>query len=175
MYAYYHQAAAKMDARSLKTLHRVEENDDTLTELRIGKYHNQDGSFTSEESNDFCKLGAAIGKNTQLQKLVISLRNTALTVADKEFYDGLRCNSSICEVAINGDHHHIIGSVLHEILKAIRKKEDRLSRQITSLDIQFTGLENGGDNAIAATLRRSINLKKLYLAYSDVTDVQLCQ
>ena len=74
-----------MDKRSVNTLRKIERNLNyaAWTELLIGRalkklligraYDKVDGSFNSSNSEDFSRLGAAIGNNTYL---------TALGVAD---------------------------------------------------------------------------------------------
>ena len=78
----------KMDSRSQQTLRRVQENDDTLTELRICR---RDGIFISTDGNDYSRLGTCIGENTHLTKLVVILRDAlrALDVTNDGFYDGI--------------------------------------------------------------------------------------
>jgi len=55
-----------MDEQSKKVLQRVEENDPTLTELDIGK----DTSFYGVTVSNLSLLGAAIGSNTHLKKVI---------------------------------------------------------------------------------------------------------
>ena len=76
----------KMDTRSQETLRKIEQNDAALKELRIGSYvvHIYDDAFYSSESEDYSRLGAAIGKNNHLTKLVIDddVDNGGLTVTN---------------------------------------------------------------------------------------------
>ena len=90
-----------MDGFSQETLLRVEDNDPTLTKLRIGgDYIDIDGGFFSSVGDDFSRLGDYIVENTHLTRLDISLNLAALDVANSAFYDGLKQNKSIHELEI---------------------------------------------------------------------------
>ena len=65
-----------MDERSQETLHRVEQNDATLTTLMIGTIltranggEEEVGAFSSRHGGEFSQLGAFIGQNTNLTML----------------------------------------------------------------------------------------------------------
>ena len=70
-----HGTQLKMDNRSQETLRRVQQNDDTLTELYIGNFSPtyDEQPFNSNDGRDYSRLGACIGENTRLTKLVVVL------------------------------------------------------------------------------------------------------
>ena len=61
-----------MNSNSQKTLRRIGQNDHELTELCIG-YSDTDGDFQSNDASDYSRLGAAIGNNNHLTKLLVYL------------------------------------------------------------------------------------------------------
>ena len=129
-----------MDSRALNTLRRVEQNDDTLFKLQIGDVSAD--NFNSSDGDDYSRLGAAIGNNTHLTKLIVDLHNAnSLAVEDRGFYDGLKRNSSIVAVELEGDvlggdnlniNNTIIGGVLHEVLKVYQENS-----HLTRINIKF--------------------------------------
>ena len=138
-----------MDEQSQETLHMVEQNDASLTRLFLNPtnrlqqtYHN----FNSSDGRDYSRLGAAIGANTHITTLVVTL---PLTAANGGFYDGLQRNSSIYDLGI-GDGN-IVGGVHNEILKAYQENNKYLQR----LSIVDCNLENGGNGIIATTLKNA--------------------
>ena len=161
-----------MDRLSENTLHRIEQNDDALSELRIGGSLSK-GEFHSSNSDDFSRLGAAIGNNTHLTELIVDLHRNSLAVEDRGFYDGLKRNSSIVDLILLGDNSNnnntIIGGVLHEVLKVYQEN----STLLTQISIRICNLVNGGEGAVAATLRRCIYLKCIELINCGITDEQL--
>ena len=82
-----------------ETLRKVEENDPSLTNLWMGREYS-DG-FYSIDARHYSTLGIAIGNNSHLKEVSISLRDgdhnygLALDVINREFYDGLKRNASI--------------------------------------------------------------------------------
>ena len=88
-----------MNSISQETLRRVEQNDAQFTDLWINP---TGGAFRSSDACDYSRLGVAIGNNTHLTKLRVYLRaNQALDIANNEFFDGLKRNSSINNVILN--------------------------------------------------------------------------
>ena len=163
-----------MDRLILNTLRRIEQNDATLEQFRIGG--GRSGfTFHANVGDDYSRLGTAIGNNTHITNLVIDLDENALSVEDSGFYDGLKRNSFIREVLLFGDnlnnHNFIIGGVLHEILKVYQEN----SSHLTMINIISCNLVNGGDAAVSATLRNCTNLKHIDLSYCVITDEQLLQ
>jgi len=83
--------------KSKETLQRIKQNDTTLTELQICRYtikinrHHSSGQFAK---GDFTQLGAYVGDNTSLTRLVCEEVNIG------KFCDGLRRNSSIRQLVI---------------------------------------------------------------------------
>ena len=64
-----------MDKRSRKTLRKIEQNYASLRELMIGRRFvgiSFTGAFTSSDSEDYSRLGAAIGNNTHLTRLEVA-------------------------------------------------------------------------------------------------------
>ena len=163
-----------MDIRSQETLRRVQQNDDTLTELHVGNWsETSDDPFNSNDGSDYSKLGAAIGENTNLTWLEVDLSITrlhtrvVLDVVHTGFYDGLKQNKSIYKLSVDCDGHNIVGGVVEEILKAYQENNTHL----THLHIRYAG--NIGDNAIATTLRMCTNLKVISLYCCNITGEQL--
>ena len=180
-----------MDAHSQETLRRIEQNDATLTTLRIGYTYdpearvNQDGTFYSRDSDDFSRLGASIKENTHLTDLIVLLNGYgavgftsspgvfALDLTNEEFYEGVKQNSSFqrLELDCNNRTRYFVGGVGHEILKAYRYQAK--NRKLTHLLDSRTSLANGGDDVLAAFLRSCTNLRDFSLINSDITDEQL--
>ena len=87
-----------MNRYSQETLRRVEQNDETLKELRMGHFGgvNDDGLYFSRDGNDYSRLGAFIGENTHLTTLNVNVSDVAsLSLAQEDFFEGIRRNSSI--------------------------------------------------------------------------------
>ena len=80
----------KMDKRSKKTLRKIEQNDGALKILLIGRSfvsEKYDGAFNSSNSEDFSRLGAAIGNNNHLTALGFEhFDESGLTVTNNDFF-----------------------------------------------------------------------------------------
>ena len=152
------------------TLGRVERNDITLDELSIGGYGTTNyGGFDSTDGNDYSTLGRFIGENTRLTKLLIRLHpSIALDVTDRGFFEGIKRNSSISELVLNCDGRGVVDELIYEILKAYHENNN-----LTRLCIARSDLQNGGDIAIAETLRGCTNLQEFETLNCMITDVQL--
>ena len=186
-----------MDAHSQETLRRIEQNDATLTKLRIGYNYDlqqlETGRtcwFNSRDSDDFSRLGSSIKENTHLTDLFVLLNgngvgvhdNTAFTrspgaigldLTNEEFYEGVKQNSSFqrLELDCNDRTRDFVGGVGHEILNAYRYQAK--NRKLTRLLVSRTSLANGGDDVLAAFLRSCTNLREISLINSNITDEQL--
>ena len=122
-----------MDRVSQETLRRVEENDETLTELSIRDYG--DGGIFNSTANgdDYSRLGTFIGENTHLTTLTVAeeYERPAFKNTNREFFDGLIHNTSIsvleldCLIALR--RGNIVGGVAHEILKAYKENNRYLT------------------------------------------------
>ena len=89
-----------MDSKSQKTLRQIEQNDAQFRYLRIG-YSTYDREFISIDSSDYPRLGAAIGNNTHLSSLVVNpVGAPTLDIANTEFFDGLKQNTSIRDLSL---------------------------------------------------------------------------
>ena len=163
----------KMDKHSENTLRKIEQNDDALTELLIGRSYvrnNYNGAFNSSSSEDYSRLGAAIGNNTHLSELsVADFDDRVLTVTNRRFFDGIKRNTSIHELYLDGRNRIIAGGVFHEILKAYQENNNHL----TFIRISRAQLQNGGGDIIATTLSRCTNLEEIYLYNNNITNAQL--
>lgn len=151
------------DNRSQETLRRVEQNDCTLTDIRIEHIH-----------GDFSRLGTYIGMNTYLQNFFIRLSDETVLEEDdgKAFFEGLKRNTSINDVSIKcyrNDVHNLVGGVGHEVLEVYQENNHHLTR----LEIGYCNIENGGDSIIATTVRRCFNLIGIDLHHCNITDEQL--
>ena len=161
-----------MNSKSERTLHRLEQNESTKTQLQIGGRQQLETGrtcwFNSRDGNDFSRLGAAIGENSHLTHLRFVLAGSGLDVAYQGFYDGLKRNSSIYKLEINFNHPVIEEGVGREILKAYQENNN-----LTEILINNTDLQNGGDEVVAESLRRCTNLHKVCLMNTNITDGQL--
>lgn len=86
-------------------------------------------------------------------------------------FNGLKQNTSICNLHIKGSSRNHLGDVGIEILRAYQVN----SNQLTQLTIEyFLSLQqNGGDVIVADTLRCCTNLKSIDLYKCSITDEQL--
>ena len=145
-----------MNNNSQKILLRVTQNDSTFTSLTlVGNNIQGAAKFYSGNSDDYSTLGAAIANNTQLEKLTVWLYDDLpLGVADREFYDGLKRNTSIHKLTLFGidDHNNnIAGGVGQEILKVYQENN---SHGLTYLIIN-ANLQSGGDRGYVENLQKS--------------------
>lgn len=169
-----------MDEISQETLRRVENNDDELTKLSIssivGTVSNSRNMFWSDNNNDYSRLGSSIAENTNIKHLDISLNGIqfhcsdddevyrTLQVTDRGFYDGLKCNSSISKITLRCASDILVGGVFHEILKTYQENNE----YITYLEIIMADMQNGGEHAIAETMRCCTNIQEL-----DINNIAL--
>ena len=158
-----------------ETLRRVALNNSLLTELTLDNNiysgnNDYDDEFYSDNSDDYSTLGAAIANNTHLKKLIVWLSNDLPLrgVTDREFYNGLKANSSINNLRLYCHNRNIAGGVGQEILKAYQKNGN-----LTVLDIVNANLQNGGDRVIGDTLRNCRNLQSVVLDICNITNEQL--
>ena len=96
------------------------QNDPSLIELSLdnSNIYGDDGQFHSDIGDDYSTLGVAIADNTHLKTLdVMSSNDIPLTVSDREFYDGLKSNSSISNLSLYCNYITIAGGVAQEILQ----------------------------------------------------------
>jgi len=155
---------------------RVEKNDPTLTALTIAR---RDGSsdaytrYTLSVGNDYDRLGAAIGKNSYLTDLIVSATAPTLDVSNRGFFEGLKQNTSICNLSLGGRIHNqrspLVGGIIHEILNAYQDNNNNLTR----IAIKHIVLQNGGEQILAANFRRCTNLRKIQLHRCRINDEQL--
>jgi len=83
-----------------------------------------DGSFNSSDGRDFSQLGASIGQNTRLTKLVIKLSDDiALDVTDRGFFEGIKLNSSIHELVLICDGQNTVDGVGQKLLMDYQEKK----------------------------------------------------
>ena len=125
------------------------------------------------QHNDFYRLGVAVGENTHLIELEIDVSNIIQsdTSTFQTLFDGLKHNSSICNLHIKGSSRNHLCDVGIEILRAYQVN----SNQLTHLSVTyFLSLQqNGGDGVLADTLRCCTNLKSIDLYRCRITDEQL--
>ena len=159
-----------MNTSSRETLQRITQNcDSNTTILRIGTPYTgvgvDDGEFNSREGTDFSNLGVAIGKNNHLTGLHIDLDDddTALDVSNRDFYDGLKRNTSITSLLLRS-----FRGVEREILKAFQENNN-----LTRICVSCCSLDNGVCRVITKALRQCTNLKFIEVYYCNVNDDQL--
>ena len=154
---------------------RVEQNDPSLTTLTIGGNDGHSDAYTrfaSSVGNDYDGLGTAIGKNSHLSDLYISaiapINGTALNVSNRGFFEGLKQNTSICSLTLDGHIRNqrgpLVGGIIHEILNACQ------DNNLTRLRIKRINLLNGGEQILATYFRRCKNLQRIHLCRSRITD-----
>ena len=158
-----------MNGSSQETLRRIEQNDVSCKAIKLG-YSDFDGAFISSDASDYSRLGAAIGNNTHLTKLVANpVLTPTLDIVNNKFFDGLKRNSSISDLQLSCNYHNLVGGIGQEILKSYQK----INNNLTRLCINNAVLDNGGCNAITETLRWCTNIKIINLAHNRITDEQL--
>lgn len=157
---------------------RVEHNDPTLTKIMIGggnaytRY-----AHASSFRNDYDELGTSIGGNTHLTKLYYNSfvpgYVTALDVSNRGFFEGLKQNTSISNLLLDGRNRNrrspLVGGNIHAILNAYQRNNNKLSL----LRINHVGLRNGGEQILATTFKRCTNLKTIVLGGCGITNEQL--
>jgi len=144
-----------------ETLRRVFSNDETLLKVTIDTTNILEGSFTATDADEYSQLGAAIGTNTHITKLTIDVNRLELDSLKKsDFLDGLKRNSSINRLEMVG-----IGSAGRLVLQAYEENNAHL----THLSIRCGELHNGGNTAIASTVRSCTNLREIRL--NDMRDI----
>ena len=128
---------------SQEILRRVTQNDPSLTKLRLvdNNIYGDDGQFHSNNSDDYSTLGSAIANNTHLTRLAVILSDDLpLGVADRDFFNGLKSNSSINNLELYCNNRNIAGGVGQEILQAYQENNNHL----TDLRITNANLQSGG-------------------------------
>ena len=112
-----------MNDSTQELLRKVELNDDSFTTLPIGRI--QDVGI------DFDRLGRAIANNNRVSLLQVHL--DTLIITSTAFYDGLKQNTSICELNINGGTlmEHGAGS---DTLRAYQENNNHL-KELSILEI----------------------------------------
>ena len=148
-----------MDALRPETLHKLEQNDPTVTKITLG--HQWNGI----NADHFSRLGAAIATNSHLKELEVDVYRSALKDTEIDLFDGIKRNCSIQTLKLICGSRNIVGSAAHELLKAYQHENNNL----TNFTIEHAGLQNGGDLAIANTLRCCRNLKYIDLS-CDIND-----
>jgi len=120
----------------------------------------------SDNAEEFERLGAAVARNTRLSSLMVDVTGNWYTVP-KEFFDGLRRNTSIHKLKMYCSYEYNIGSgSLYEILVACQEK-------LTELSIDNAHLENGGHQTLINMLRRCTELRIITLQRGNTTGEQL--
>lgn len=156
-------------------IRRVEQNDSTLTEIKIGGGVSSDAytRYASSVGNEFDRLGTAIGKNSHLSDLHVSVAAPALDVSNQGFFEGLKRNSSICSLFLDGRIRNrrspLVGGIIHEILNAYQENNNNLTR----IRVKQAHLQNGGEQILSTTFGRCSNLIKIVLFDCNITDEQL--
>ena len=164
-----------MDEESQATLHRILQNDDTLTTLVVGQANNNDdggdninnkGRFLSPLGGDLSRLDAGIKQNTRITKLEINLMSLLGSgdIEGRELHDGLKRNTSINELVLHCEGRPIISGA-RRILEAYQSNSN-----LIDLCILNANLEAGrGDEIITETLQCCTNLKTINLHACDIT------
>lgn len=159
-------AAKSIPLVSKEILQRVDQNDENVNAISIR------GNFISSIHDGYSWLGLSIAKNTNISFLQVSLYDydgEALVITDKQFFNGLKDNSSICELTLEGSDdidNNIIGDVGHRILAAYQENNNLTFFKISDVNVR---VDRGGD-VIAATLKSCTNLTYINLKNCSITD-----
>jgi len=172
---------------SQETLLAVEQNSIELKCLHIGvgnMTHSRgekfdDGEFHSSNSDDYDRLGTAIGNNTQLTQLMIDnlYNKIILDVINERFYDGIRNNSSITELLLHSIRprsggrirYNSIADVALEALRACQEKNILTKLHINTMQL----VSSAEENRFVESLRGFTNLREITYIHSELTDDQL--
>jgi len=177
-------ATRTIDNNIQKVLQKIEKNNSKVDELVLGdrlfsdtfnrfrielSSSGKDVTFNSSEASDFSTLGASIATNTNLTKLsIVESVITALDASNRDFYDGLKQNSSINYLFFNC--RDPLGEVAEEILKVYQINGSQLHR----LSIMGANLRIGsGHTILVTTLQRCTNLKYIRLCHCNINYVKL--
>ena len=129
--------------------------------------------FKSTDSDDYDRLGTAVGNNTILKELRIDnfSNNVTLNAANERFYDGIRRNSSITTLYLNAiTYKRDITDVALEVLRAACQEKDIL----TKLHINTMPLASSAElYRFVGSLRGFANLREITYIHSRITDDQL--
>ena len=163
-----------MDSASQETLQRVERNDTKLHVLHIGgeaiSEYDDEGEFKSSESNDYTRLGTAIGTNTYIDTVYLCVCGNTLHDSIKTIHllDGLKSNSSITKLILKLEPSSE-PIVTYQLLRIYQEKDN-----LTKLGISHADLLNGVyDEIIATTLQCCTNLEVFDLIGCNITSEQL--
>ena len=143
-----------------------------MTELHIGGRGY--GHFNSSDGRDFSRLCASIGQNTNVKTLAFNFEGMDVYLNDdnSEFFDGLKCNSSIDRLTLDCYSSHgrdLFGRrFIQELLEVYQENSNLRTIRIDSAFLRHTG----GDR-IATTLRKCTHLRTISLTNSNITDEQL--
>ena len=173
--------------RSQNALRQLKENDDSTLKTKSleittqeifdmeGEYYPDfQESFDTQSSNDdFSKLGQLIGMHKHLYYLGLHVPSTTLKSSNHQFFEGLKCNSSIGNLHIYAgediaDNDYEKLKVIHETLRAFE-----INGNLTRLTLWLGGFRNGLDCTLVKTLRSCTKLNELVLSHNNVIREQL--
>ena len=164
----YDKVQSLISKRRQELFRRIEQNDDTLKLVWIG---NVDGALYNVK--DFGRFGASVAGNTNIKRLGIDLCEIpSFFEVDRDFFEGLKSNTSIRELSINCGTNNImrgLGVTGRGILNVYQENNNNL----TCLEVRYCDLDMGVEHIIAATLRRCTNLKKIKLTDTNISYEQL--
>ena len=93
-----------------------------------------------------------------------------LDVSNRGFFEGLRQNTSICNLFLDGRNRNqrspLVGGIIHEILNAYQNNNNNLTR----IHVKHVDLQNGGEQILATNFRSCKNLNRIHLQRSRITD-----
>ena len=167
----------EMDEESKKTLLRIEQNDDTFTNLVIGQANNDygdgggdnnninKGRFMSALEGDKLRLCTGIKGNKHITKLEVNLISLLGSGdIEGELHDGFKRNTSINELILHCEGRPIISGA-RRILEAYQTNNN-----LSDLCLLFANLEAGrGDEIMTTTLQCCTNLKTINLYACSIT------
>ena len=182
-----------MDEESQKTLLRIEQNNDALTTLCIGRahssiYNNDDnddgdnndnkGRFMSSFDDNFLRLGEGIRQSTHITKLQVDVshidRKEWVGDINSSFHkglcEGIQQNASINELILRCDGSSIF-SVGHTSVGSSILEVYQTNNNLTDLCIFNAPLliGSGGDQIIATTLQCCTNLRTINLYQCSIS------
>lgn len=130
-----------MICQSLKLIHRVEQNDPTLTELMIStgddKCFDPSSNIRLLRPSD-SSYESAYNRLGLRSLTTYLLDDIALDITDRGFFDGLLRNSSIKCLELGGDNNALMARLGPEVLVAYHANNN-----LTRLSLVFADMRNG--------------------------------
>ena len=143
-------------------LRKVVDNDVSLTELRMGSFC---AGFRSRDVSDYSKLGASLGYNTHVTRLMIYTDGIEAAFSNRDLVEGVKFNLSIKELKLSMSYQNEQNEqILLLLMDAVR---GHTSMEILELLSNRIGSE--GCEAIATLLKdQNCNLRRIDLTNNRI-------